>query len=106
MTVCLSNAREHLALDPASSQLQRLKEVYLKRWRTAGIDSKLEETYALAQRLRPAHGVLQWSRGLIHPLWPAFCALSTPSLRQVDREGKHDGRAAFPGNVEQRREIT
>ena len=64
MTVCLSNAREHLPLDPASSQLQRLKEVYLKRWRTAGIGSKLEETYALAQQLRPAHAVLQWSRGL------------------------------------------
>jgi hypothetical protein len=64
LVVCLSNARELLVLGPASFQLQHLKEVYLKCWRTAGIGSNLEETYALAQQLRPAHGVLQWSRGL------------------------------------------
>jgi hypothetical protein len=64
LVACLRNSGELLALHPASSQLQQLKQVYLERWRTAGIGSKLEETYALAQQLRPAHAVLLWSRGL------------------------------------------
>ena len=64
LVVCVSNARELFALDAASLQLQRLKEAYVTVWRHAGFGSELEEACALVERLRPAHGVLQWSRGL------------------------------------------
>ena len=53
-----------LVLDAESSQLLRLKEAYFQVWRSAGFGGDLEQAYQVTQQVRPAHGVLQWSRVL------------------------------------------
>src|SRR6266511_167750 len=62
----------------------------------------------------PKLGPLELKRPFLHPRLPAAApscvsapctALLPPSLHQVDREWKHDGRAAFARDVEQGCEI-
>ena len=62
--VGLDNAGQLLKIDVASARLQRLSAAYLAAWRAAGHTRDLEHGLDLAQRLRPVHAVLQWSRGL------------------------------------------
>jgi hypothetical protein len=64
--VSLDNASQLLGLDRGSPPLQRLSASYFGVWRAAGHCQDLERSLDLVQRLRPVHGVLQWSRGLGH----------------------------------------
>ena len=64
--VSLDNAGQLLGMDRASLRLQRLSAAYFAVWRAAGHCQGLERALDLVQRLRPVHGVLQWSRGLAH----------------------------------------
>jgi hypothetical protein len=66
LDVSLDNACQLLTTDRANPRLQRVSAAYLAVWRAAGHAGDLERGLVLAQQLRPAHGVLQWSRGLAH----------------------------------------
>ena len=64
LVVCLDSARDVFGLEASSSHMQRLRRAYFKVWQDIGFDADIEGACALAQQLRPAHAVLQWSRGL------------------------------------------
>src|SRR5262249_10134730 len=72
----------------------------------------------MVRRVRPKLGASESSGLLFTPRTPSAAsaaagastplggAMRRPSLHQADREGKHDGRAALAGNIEQCCEIT
>jgi Phosphotransferase enzyme family len=61
---CLDNVQRVLALAPAHPALTAISTAYIARWQAAGFDVDYASVLRLATRLRPVHGMLQWSRGL------------------------------------------